>query len=97
MVGKGPSDQNPFLTAMLDSTLTRLSVFTDPRWIRTRYLAALTHVMDQYLRSPLFLAWVRCGITVAIEAQVSRRGFAAQPRGKALAHGPLTDVSKVAK
>jgi hypothetical protein len=79
---------------MLESTRARLSVFSDPRWIRTRYLAALTHAMDRYLRSPLFLAWVRYGVTVAIEAQVSRRGLAAQPSGNALVRCPLPDVSK---
>jgi hypothetical protein len=49
---------------------TRLALPHGPRELRTRCLTALGRAVDAYLRSPLFLAWIRHGLGAANQAQV---------------------------
>ena len=89
MAGEGASGQIRFLTAMLGNTRARASAFADPRQWRARYLAALTHATDRYLRSPLFLTWLRYGFAAVIEAHATQaRALSGQRRGKSLGAPP---------
>lgn len=54
----------------------RLEALLDPRRLRQRCLAALTYAVDGYLRSPVFLAFMRYGLEASNEAQLlPARGF----------------------
>ena len=44
-------------------------LFSDPRQLRNRWFADLSQAMDGYLRSPAFLEWMRCTLSVLAEAQ----------------------------
>jgi hypothetical protein len=48
---------------------TRLALPQGPRELRTRYLTALGRAVEAYLRSPLFLTWIRHSLAAANQAQ----------------------------
>jgi hypothetical protein len=54
----------------------RLALVSEPRLLRSRWLAALSRAADWYLRSPIFLTGMRYTLGAAIEAQaLQANGF----------------------
>jgi hypothetical protein len=46
-----------------------LELLFDPRRLRQCWLAELSRALDLYLRSPVFLEWLRCSLTAMNEAR----------------------------
>jgi hypothetical protein len=54
---------------MRPNSSKRLALPDEAREVRARCLTALAHAIDAYLRSPLFLVWMRHSLAVANRAQ----------------------------
>jgi len=59
-----------------------LGSLREPQLRQVRWFEVLTHAVDSYMRSPLFLICLRCGLEASNRAQaIGRGGFMGRGRG----------------
>jgi hypothetical protein len=96
-----PPARKPPETIGSETGINGFNILFDPRLLRSRWFDILSRAMDAYLRSPLFLATIRLGLSASIAAQSLQAGHsvggnAGKQADKEVGKGARKDVGKSA-